>query len=110
MNRYAAALAQRPSSVEAVAECTGELIERLDAERPDLVVVFASAHHGAAAHDIADVIHKVLEPETLIGTTAAMVAGHGLEVEQGPALSVWAGCFGGGRARTVRLDATPGVD
>src|SRR5690242_17267431 len=110
MNRYAAALSQHPAAVEAVAECSGEVLERLGGAKPDVVVVFMSAHHRAAAHDIADVLHKVLEPETLIGTTAAMVAGHDLEVEDDPALSVWAGCFGGGRARTVRLDAVPGTD
>ncbi len=110
MNRYAAALSQHPSAVEAVAECTGSLLERLAGVRPDVVIVFATVHHMAAVHDIADVLHKLLEPETLVGTTGAMVAGHGLEIEDGPGLSVWAGCFGGGRARTVHLDAVTGVD
>ena len=110
MNRYAAALSQHPSAVEAVAECTGSLLERLDGARPDVVVLFMSEHYRDAAHDIADVIHKLVEPQTLIGTTAGMVAGHALEVEDGPALSVWAGCFGGGHARSLRLDAVPGPD
>src|SRR3954469_6025853 len=110
MNAYAAALSQHPSAVEAVAECTGALMERLQGARPDVVVVFMSPHHRAAATDISDVLHKVLEPETLIGTTASMVAGHDLENEANPALSVWAGCFGGGYARSVRLDAVHGPD
>ncbi len=110
MNRYAAALSQHPSAVEAVAECTGSLLERFGGTQPDVVVVFASPHHGAAAADIAGVLHELITPETLIGTTAAMVAGHDREIEDGPALSVWAACLGGGRARTVRLDAVPDRD
>ncbi len=110
MSRYAAALSQHPAAVEAVAECTGQLLDRLDGMRPDVVVVFASSHHTDAIADIVDVLHKLLEPETLIGTTATAIAGQRLEVEHGPALSVWAGCFGGGRARTVRLDAVEGPD
>ncbi|HEY3830845.1 MAG TPA: FIST N-terminal domain-containing protein [Acidimicrobiia bacterium] len=110
MTKYAAALSQHPSAVEAVGECAGSLLERLDGMRPDVVVLFASEHHRGSANDIADVLQTLLEPETLIGTTAAMVAGNDLEVEQGPALSVWAACLGGSRARTVRLDAVPGSD
>ena len=53
MNRYAAALSLHPTPVEAVGEVAGEILERFDGERPDLLVCFASPHHVGAFEDIA---------------------------------------------------------
>ena len=52
-------------------------------------------------------LRKLLEPEASIGCTAVGVAGGGVEVEDGPGLSVFAARFGAGRvdARRAR-DAT----
>ena len=38
VNRYAAALSRHPLAYEAVGETAGEILERFDGERPDLVV------------------------------------------------------------------------
>ena len=53
VNRYAAALSLHPTPVEAVGEVAGEILERFDGERPDLVVCFASPHHVGAFEDMA---------------------------------------------------------
>ncbi len=103
MTRYAASLSQHPIPVEAVGECVGELLERFGTLKPDLVVVFASEHYVGAMADINDAIQKLLEPESLIGCTAAAVAGGGVEVEDGPALSMWAAHWGGGRTTAMHL-------
>ena len=104
MNRYAATISQHPVPVEAVGECVGDILEKFGSLRPDLVVVFASDHYVGAMSDINDAVRKLLEPESLIGCTAAAIAGGGLEVEDGPALSIWAAHWGGGRTRTMLLE------
>ena len=97
MNRYAAALSLHPTPVEAVGEVAGEILERFDGDRPDLLVCFASPHHVGAFEDIAHGLRKLLEPDAMIGTTAVAIAGGGREIEDGPALSVFAASFAAGR-------------
>jgi small ligand-binding sensory domain FIST len=117
MAHYAAALSQHPVPVEAVGECAGQLLDALAGTRPDLVVVFASAPHSGAFGDIAGALRSLLDPAVLIGTTAVAVAGGALEVEDDPALSVWAGAWDCDTADTdtphvrgVRLEAHPDGD
>jgi small ligand-binding sensory domain FIST len=96
VNRYAAALSLHPTPVEAVGEVAGELLEHFADTRPDLLVCFASPHHVGAFDDIVGGLSKLLEPEVMIGATAVAVAGGGVEVENGPGLSVFAATFGTG--------------
>jgi small ligand-binding sensory domain FIST len=53
-------------------------------------VCFASPHHVGAFEDIAAAIHNILEPVVLLGGTAVAVIGGVTEVEDTPALSVFA--------------------
>jgi small ligand-binding sensory domain FIST len=105
VNRYAAALSLHPTPVEAVGEVAGEILERFDGDRPDLLVCFASPHHVGAFEDIAHGLRKLLEPDAMIGATAVAIAGGGREIEDGPALSVFAASFGAGRIDPLVLDA-----
>lgn len=110
MVRYAASLSQHPIPVEAVGACVGDILEQLGGVKPDLIVMFASEHHTGALADINDAVRKLLEPESLIGCTAAAIAGGGIEVEDGPALSIWAAHWGGGHTRTFELDTVHEAD
>ncbi len=114
MNTYAAALSLHPIPVEALGEIAGEILERFDGERPDLLVCFASPHHVGAFEDIASGLFRLLEPEAFIGATTAAVVGTGREVEDQPALSVFAASFGGsGHATALSLqlvDTADGVE
>jgi small ligand-binding sensory domain FIST len=105
VNRYAAALSQHPTPVEAAGEVAGEILERFDGGRADLLVCFASPHHVGAFEDIANGLRKLLEPEAMIGCTAVAIAGGTQEVEDSPALSVFAASFGAGTATAFALDA-----
>jgi small ligand-binding sensory domain FIST len=105
VNSYAAALSLHPTPVEAVGEVAGELLERFDGERPDLLVVFGSPHHVGAFEDIAGGLRKLLEPEVMIGCTAVAVAGGSREIEDSPGLSVFGARFGAGRMDALVLDA-----
>jgi small ligand-binding sensory domain FIST len=105
VNRYAAALSRHPLAYEAVGETAGEILERFDGERPDLVVCFASVQHSGAFEDVTGGLRKLLEPEVFMGCTAVAVAGGAVEIEREPGLSVFAARFGGGRVAGVVLDA-----
>ncbi|MDP9419025.1 MAG: FIST C-terminal domain-containing protein [Actinomycetota bacterium] len=87
---FAAALSQHPLATHAVGEVAGEVLERLG-EAPDLAVLFVSAAHAGAMEDIAAAVRSVLVPGVLIGCTASSIVGAGREVEDQPAISLWAG-------------------
>lgn len=108
--RYAAALSVHPVAFEAAGAVAGELLEQLDGERPDLLVCFASRHHTGAFADIARGLRAILEPDVLVGVTAYSIAGGPREVEDEPALSVWAADWGGGNARGFALDVARQTD
>jgi small ligand-binding sensory domain FIST len=103
-SRYAAALSMHPVAFEAVGAVAGEVLEQLDGDRPDLVVCFVSRHHVEAFPDIAAGLRAILEPDVLIGATAVSIAGGPREIEDEPALSVWAADWGGGHASGFVLD------
>jgi small ligand-binding sensory domain FIST len=86
---FAAALSEHPVAAEAVGEVLGSIVEQRGVE-PDLVVVFASAAHVEFLGEISSAIRKVLRPGVLVGSAASAVVGGGREVEDVPALSVWA--------------------
>ncbi len=110
MPNFASALSLHPNSFEAAAECAGDLLEGLGGERPDLAVVFASPHHFDAFGDLTAGLRKLLEADVVIGSTAAGVVGGPHEIEDGPALTVFAADWGGGHARPVALDSFPTTD
>ena len=102
---FAAALSEHPEAPEAVGEVVGAIFERLE-RAPDLAVVFVGPSHVDRAGEIASAVRSLLRPSVLLGCTAAAVVGPRREVEDGPALSVWAGSLGSVlpfRLATVRL-------
>lgn len=107
VSRYGAALSEHPDSAEAAGEVIGEILEAVGPS-PDLAVVFTSASHRDAVNQIADAINQVLAPSTLIGATAVSVIGGPLEIEERPAVSLWAAARCPSRA--VRLEAVRGPD
>lgn len=108
MNRYAASISQHPVAAQAVGELAGSVLEQLDGRTIDLVVGFVSPHFAGASEDIAGVLAAVLDPEVMVGSTNAAIIGSGREVEDGPAISVWAASFDANtRVRAVDLDESP---
>jgi small ligand-binding sensory domain FIST len=88
---FASALSEHPIASEALGEAAGEILERLDGRGCDLVVCFASTHHVGAFEDIGPAVHDILEPRVLVGGTAVAVVGGAHEVEDRPALALFAG-------------------
>jgi small ligand-binding sensory domain FIST len=58
---------------------------------PDVAVLFSTAPHAGALEDIARGVRQLLNPRVLIGVTAMGVVGGAREVEDVPAISLWAG-------------------
>jgi small ligand-binding sensory domain FIST len=99
---FAAALSQHPVPADAVGEVVGAVLDRLG-PGPDLAVLFASAAHTGAVEDIASAVRTILSPTVLVGATTGTVVGGDREIEDEPALALWAGTVGG--AEAVRLNA-----
>ena len=74
--------------------------EGLDGEPCDLALVFAAGTHLAAPEAVLEAVHEALDPAALIGCAAGGVIGAHREVEDGTAVSVWAGHLDGGTAAT----------
>jgi small ligand-binding sensory domain FIST len=61
---------------------------------PDLAVLFLSPALAGAAEDIAATVRATLQPGCLLGAAASAVVGGTREVEDGPAVALWAGRTG----------------
>jgi small ligand-binding sensory domain FIST len=109
MTKFASALSQHPIAANAVGEAAGEILEHLDGEGCDLAVCFASTHHVGAFEDIGPALRNILEPRVLIGGTAVAVAGGPREIEENPALTVFAARLDGATLTpvTLRVQETP---
>jgi small ligand-binding sensory domain FIST len=99
---FSSALSLHPVTAHAVGEAVGDVLEGLGPE-PDLAVLFVTPPHAGALEDAGNVVRSVLRPGALVGCAAVSVVGTGQEVEQDPAVSLWAGRFG--PVQAVRLEA-----
>ena len=108
--RFASALSQHPIPAHAVGEAAGEVIEALDGESPDLLVCFASPDFVGAMDDIVRALAVVLEPDVMIGMNARSIVGNAREIEDGPALALFAAAIPDARLHAVSLDALSAPD
>jgi small ligand-binding sensory domain FIST len=99
---FASALSEHPVTAHAVGEVTGQILDAVG-PAPDLVTLFVTPPHAGALEDAAAAVRTLLEPGVLIGCAAVSVVGDGREVEEAPAVALWAGNIG--PALAVRLTA-----
>lgn len=90
---FAAAQSVHPSAVHAIGEITGQVVDRLDDEPPDLALLFVTGAHAATIGDCGEVVRALLRPTTLVGGTFASVVTNGQQSGRA-AMTLWAGCFG----------------
>jgi small ligand-binding sensory domain FIST len=100
---FASALSEHPVTSQATGEVTGAVLEAIG-DRPDLVMVTVTRPHAGALEDIVGAVTAILHPMAVIGCAAESVVGTGHEVEETPAISLWAGSIG--PLATVSLRAT----
>jgi small ligand-binding sensory domain FIST len=98
---FAAALSEHPIAVHATGEVVGSVLDELGGP-PDVATLFVTGAHVGAFEDIAAAVQQTLRPRAFIGATAVSVLGGAREVEEQPAVSLWAGPVPGCRA--VRLN------
>ncbi len=104
---FAAAISEHPVAADAVGEVLGELVEAVGTG-PDLVVVFAGGAHAEFLGEVAAAVRRVLQPGTLLASSASSVLGGTQEAEDVPALSVLAAR--GLDVRPLRLTTGPVED
>lgn len=110
--RVASALSTVPEAATAAAEAARRVSDDLGAT-PDLALAFFSMDHVESAESVARAVRDELEPVVLLGCTGESIVGGGREVEEGPALVVWAACLPGTglepfHARLVRTEDAAG--
>lgn len=95
MATFASALSEHPDSAQAVGEAVGQVADALGPGRqPDLALLFVTPAHAGQLQRAGEVVRTVLSPRTVVGCSAESVVGTGREVEQGPAVCLWAGEIG----------------
>ena len=105
---YASSLSTHNDPGVAIGETIGEILEVIG-PAPDAVVVFISGGFITHAKDFLAATHQLLQPKTLVGTTAVSVIAGAREVEEQGAVAVWAGKFAG-TVSTIRLEARQAPD
>jgi small ligand-binding sensory domain FIST len=103
-NRISVGLSESFDTVEAATEAAAAAAAGLDG-RCDLCAVFASGPHLPRVKWLLSELHDRLQPAALIGCGAGGALACGRELEQGPAVAVWAATLGGAEVRTLHLTA-----
>jgi len=108
---YASALSEHPLATHATGEVVGQVLEALG-EQPDFAVLFTTAGFAGALEDIAATVRATLRPHALIGATAVSVLAGAREVEEQPAITLFAGRLPPGTSLPAAstIDAVRGVD
>lgn len=100
--RFGAAVSEHPLLTHATGEVIGQVLDQVG-EAPDIAILFATGPTTGALEDVCDAVRSTLAPTTFLACTAVSVIGNQREVENVPAISLWAGRLDG--ATPVRLIA-----
>lgn len=103
--RFASSLSTRHDLQLALREAVAELHSGLDGRRPDLLLVFASQHHSGEFDQLAGRLGELSGARVLLGASAQGVLSGAREVENEPALALWAVASEGLQVTPFRLEA-----
>ena len=108
--RWATSASDDANFEAAIQRAGVDLRAQLAGERPDLVVVFISAHHAAGFHRVPAMIREETRAGVLLGCSAGGVIGGGSEIERRPGVSLTGAVLPGVRVHPFHLDgdALPG--
>jgi small ligand-binding sensory domain FIST len=88
--KCASALSTDRDTQAAVSGVVGRVAEALGGERADIALAFASADHASGLGRVAREVRSAGLARHVLGCTGESIVGGGREVEEGPALSLWA--------------------
>lgn len=95
MLRLACGLSGHVHPVKAVEQVTEQCAAGLGGAKADLVMVFFSPHHVEAARAIGYALRRRMNPQVLLGVSAEAVLAGEREVEDAPAISLFAASLPG---------------
>lgn len=104
---FGAGLSRADDPAAAAREACAPVVAALGGAPPTLAVVFASPALCEDAEALLAAVRAELSPEHLIGGMGEAIVGEGREIEEGPALSVWAAVLPGVEVVPFRLVARP---
>lgn len=105
--RFAAAVSEYPTAATAVGEVVGQVLEHVGTE-PDLAFCFVGDDHVHSMQAITSAVRQLLAPRTLVACSTTSVVGGPQEIEDRPALSLFAVSHLPAPCAPVRLEVVPG--
>ena len=102
---YAAALSEHADAAVAAGEAIGQVLDVIGGQ-PDVATLFVSGAHTQEMVNIVGAVRHLLDPRALVGSTAVSVLSGSREVEERPAVALWAGKVSGW-VRAVRVGVEP---
>ncbi len=103
--RWASAIDTDALLSAAVSRAAAKIFMGLGNQEPDLLTVFASAHHAARFEELCHMLLREFDSSFLFGCCAGGVIGGGKEVEDRPCISLTGASLPGVRMKGVHLDA-----
>lgn len=103
--RFASALTTEADSPRAIRSVLAELEAGLDGVSPDIVLAFATHHHGPALEGLGPAVARATGARIVAGCTAESVIGSLREVEGQPAIVLWAASLPGTEVRLWEMKA-----
>jgi small ligand-binding sensory domain FIST len=101
--KFAAALSTLADTTAAIREVTAAIKNKLEGPA-DLALVFVSLHHASEFSDLPHRICDELQIENLLGCTGEAIVGGGREIENQPAISLWAAELPSAKIDTLHLN------
>ena len=101
--RFAGALSVETESPRAIREAIAELKAGLGGATPDLVLAFATHHHGPALEGLGPALARASGARVVAGCTAESVIGGAREVEGRPGIALWAAHPAAAQRDTARV-------
>jgi small ligand-binding sensory domain FIST len=108
--RFAGALSTEDDPARAIRSAIADLEAGLAGTRPDLVLAFATHHHGSALEGLGPALARATGAHVIAGCTAESVIGGKREVEGRPGVALWAAHLPGTSVRAVEVSAEAGPD
>lgn len=105
--RCAAALSTELESAAAIAQALERLGSQLEGQPADFAVAFASSQHAETLGELARELTSRGLAAHVIGCTGEFIVGEDREVEEEPALSVWAVAGTGAVVQPLRFTGAP---
>lgn len=108
--RAATGLSTVAGGADAAANAARVALDGLGGKRCDLAAIFASAAFADEAADIAEAVVSTLVPRAMIGVTGGSIVEGAREVEDQPAVAVWAAHLPGAKLRTFAVSYSETAD